>query len=88
MITKEDILESITGALLSDKPTHSINIPIGWIFQAMQQYAEEYHKTELLKLNKSDVTSSVCICECGKKASCPVCRDCFKKGLEREQTDL
>ena len=57
--TKEDILESITGALLSDKPTHSINIPIGWIFQAMQQYAEEYHQSELLKLNKSDVTSSV-----------------------------
>lgn len=88
MITKEDILESITGALLSDNPTHAINIPIGWIFQAMQQYAEEYHRSELLKLNKSDVISSVCICECGKEASCPVCRDCFKKGLEREQTDL
>ena len=57
MITKEDILESITGALLSDKPTHSINIPIGWIFQAMQQYAEEYHRAELLKLNKSDVSN-------------------------------
>jgi hypothetical protein len=59
MITKEEILESITGALSSDKPTHPINIPIGWILQAMQQYAEEYHKAELLKLNKSDVISSV-----------------------------
>lgn len=83
MITKEDILENITGALIYNKPTHAINIPIGWIYQAMQQYAEEYHRTELLKLNKSDVKSSVCICECGKQASCPICIDCFKKGLER-----
>ena len=58
------------------------------IYKAMQEYAEEYHRAELLKLNKSDVISSVCICECGKEASCPICRDCFKKGLEREQTDL
>ena len=63
MITKEDILEGITGALSSDKPTHSINIPIGWIYQAMQQYAEEYHQSELLKLNKSDVSVSVCKCK-------------------------
>lgn len=48
----------------------------------------EYYRTQLLKLNKSDVIGSVCICECGKEASCPICRDCFKKGLEREQTDL
>lgn len=33
MITKEDILESITGVLSSDKSTHAINIPIGWIYQ-------------------------------------------------------
>jgi len=51
MITKEDILESITGALLSDKPTHSINIPIGWIFQAMQQYAEERGQAEAIARN-------------------------------------
>ena len=51
-------------------------------------YAEEYHQSELLKLNKSDVISSVCICKCVKEASCPVCKDCFIKGLEREQTDL
>ena len=61
MITKEDILESITGALSSDKPTHSINIPIGWIYQAMQQYAEEYHQSEFLKLNKSDVRYQLAI---------------------------
>jgi len=29
------------------------------ILNAMQQYAEEYHLSELLKLNKSDVISSV-----------------------------
>ena len=28
--------------------------------KAMQEYAEEYHRAELLKLNKSDVISSVC----------------------------
>jgi len=70
---------------------HNIKISdkaIPHIITAMRQYAEEYHQTELLKLNKSDVISSVCICECGKEASCPICRDFFKKGLEREQTDL
>lgn len=30
------------------------------IYKAMQEYAEEYHRAELLKLNKSDVISSVC----------------------------
>ena len=30
-----------------------------YIEEAMQQYAEEYHQSELLKLNKSDVISSV-----------------------------
>ena len=54
MRTKEEILESITGKLSSDKLTHAINIPIGWIFQAMQQYAEEYHKDKILNLKKSD----------------------------------
>ena len=28
--------------------------------KAMQEYAEEYHRAELLKLNKSDVIGSVC----------------------------
>ena len=75
-MTKEDILESITGALSSDKPTHSINIPIGWIYQAMQQYAEEYHQAELLKLNKSDVISSVCNHEWNRQAFGKTCIKC------------
>jgi len=33
---------------------------IAFIIGAMKQYAEEYHQSELLKLNKSDVISSVC----------------------------
>jgi len=33
---------------------------IAFIIGAMQEYAEEYHQSELLKLNKSDVISSVC----------------------------
>ena len=43
----------IYGIKTSDK-----SIP--YIVQAMQEYAKEYHQTELLKLNKSDVISSVC----------------------------
>lgn len=78
-MTKEDILESITGALSSDKPTHSINIPIGWIYQAMQQYAEEYHQSELLKLNKSDVISSVCLCYRDDKGMVVLCSNCLKE---------
>lgn len=53
-----------------------------------QKERKHIQQSEINKLNKSDVISSVCICECGKEASCPICRDCFKKGLEREQTDL
>jgi hypothetical protein len=37
-------------------PDKSITFIIG----AMKQYAEEYHRAELLKLNKSDVISSIC----------------------------
>jgi hypothetical protein len=32
------------------------------ICHSMQQYAEEYHRTKLLKLNKSDVISSLRQC--------------------------
>lgn len=60
----------------------------GNMYAKICEAMEEYHKSELLKLNKSDVISSVCICECGKEAPCPICIDCFKKGLECEQTDL
>ena len=84
MIKKGDILtKKPSYQLLNARFYHTSDV-----LDAMQEYAEEYHRAELLKLNKSDVISSVCICECGKEASCPVCRDCFKKGLEREQTDL
>ena len=44
---------------------------------AMQEYAEEYHQSELLKLNKSDVISSVCTCKVsssnGKFKMCSNC---------------
>jgi hypothetical protein len=33
---------------------------ITYLIAAMHEYAEEYHRAELLKLNKSDVISSVC----------------------------
>jgi hypothetical protein len=33
---------------------------IAFIIGAMQEYAEEYHQSELLKLNKSDVSVTVC----------------------------
>jgi len=84
MIKKGDILtKKPSYQLLNARFYHTSDV-----LDAMQEYAEEYHRAELLKLNKSDVISSVCICECGKQASCPICIDCFKKGLEREQTDL
>ena len=35
-----------------------------FIVGAMKQYAEEYHQSELLKLNKSDVISSGYIYNC------------------------
>ena len=37
------------------------------ILNAMQQYAEEYHLSELLKLNKSDVISSLDLNESERK---------------------
>ena len=48
----------IYGIKTSDK-----SIP--YIVQAMQEYAKEYHQSELLNLNKSDVISSVCDCKGG-----------------------
>ena len=48
-----------------------------FIVGAMKQYAEEYHRAELLKLNKSDVISSVCDCAVPShdtdKFCCTVC---------------
>ena len=49
ILTKEDILESITGILSSNKLTDAINIPIGWIYQAMEMYVNEQNKNSLYK---------------------------------------
>ena len=38
-----------------------------FIVGAMKQYAEEYHQSELLKLNKSDVISSLDLNELERK---------------------
>ena len=50
------------------------------ILNAMQQYAEEYHLSELLKLNKSDVISSVCNHETFKvrNKTVEICKKCGK----------
>ena len=36
-----------------------------WFLQKIEQGLQEYHQSELLKLNKSDVISSVCKCKGG-----------------------
>lgn len=43
----------------------------------MQQYAEEYHRAELLKLNKSDVISSVCDCKQLENGKIVMCQKCL-----------
>jgi len=56
MRTKEEIIKEVFGAGgLHGLLYHNQNN----IEYAMQVYAEEYHKSELLKLNKSDVINSV-----------------------------
>ena len=63
--------------------------PIGNVLDAIQEYAEEYHQSELLKLNKSDVISSVCISCDEHKYTHDICIDCINKLiLENKQTDL
>lgn len=58
--------------------------------EAMQQYANEFHQTEINKLNKSDVISSVCICGYPNESAGyntnwkMVCSSCGKP----KQTDL
>ncbi len=51
------------------------------ILKAMQEYAEEYHQSELLKLNKSDVISSVCTHEETVKVRNKTIEICKKCGL-------
>jgi len=90
MTKPKDILDKklyaffmIYGIKISDK-----SMP--YIVQAMHEYAEEYHRTELLKLNKSDVISSVCICGYPNESAGyntnwkMVCSSCGKP----KQTDL
>jgi len=56
MIKKGDILtKKPSYQLLNARFYHTSDV-----LDAMQEYAEEYHQSELLKLNKSDVISSVC----------------------------
>ena len=43
----------------------------------MQEYAEEYHQSELLKLNKSDVISSVCDCKRLENGKIVMCQKCL-----------
>jgi hypothetical protein len=61
MRTKEEILMNIFKQNYTERifrfqklVNHDLTL------KAMQEYAEEYHRAELLKLNKSDVISSVC----------------------------
>lgn len=55
MIKKGDILtKKPSYQLLNARFYHTTDV-----LDAMQEYAEEYHQSELLKLNKSDVISSL-----------------------------
>jgi hypothetical protein len=61
MRTKEEILMNIFKQNYTERifrfqklVNHDLTL------KAMQEYAEEYHRAELLKLNKSDVIGSVC----------------------------
>jgi len=68
MRTKQEILKE-KGIYIGFKSTYDMDS----IFKAMQEYAEEYHRTELLKLNKSDVISSVCDCGYDEKGNTKIC---------------
>ena len=50
---------------------------IPYLIAAMQKYAEEYHRAELLKLNKSDVISSVCDCKQLENGKIVMCQKCL-----------
>lgn len=54
MRTKQEILKE-KGVYAGFKSTYDMDS----IYKAMDKYAEEYHQSELLKLNKSDVIISV-----------------------------
>lgn len=59
--------------------------------QYLEETDDEYKAlVRLLKkaLRQPPVISSVCYCKCGKESKSPLCYDCFKEELERQQTDL
>ena len=91
MRTKEEILMNIFKQNYTERifrfqklVNHCLTL------KAMQEYAEEYHRAELLKLNKSGVISTVCICgypneSAGHNTNWKmVCSSCGKP----KQTDL
>lgn len=64
MRTKEEILMNVFKQNCTERifrfqkvVNHDLTL------KAMQEYAEEYHRSELLKLNKSDVSVTVCKCK-------------------------
>lgn len=76
MIKKGDILtKKPSYQLLNARFYHTSDV-----LDAMQEYAEEYHQAELLKLNKSDVISSVCNHETIKvrNKTVEICKKCGK----------
>ena len=58
MRTKQEILKE-KGIYIGFKSTYDMDS----IFKAMQEYAEEYHRTELLKL-KAKIFCNICIIIC------------------------
>lgn len=45
-------------------------------------------KTQNTALRKTAVSGSAYTCDCGQKAKMPICFDCFKKGLERNDSPM
>lgn len=80
MRTKEEVLNSYIFFDNQSSNKSSIDIQTCILLQAMQEYAEEYHQSELLKLNKSAVMNSknypVCV-DC-KYESCKTWGQCLK----------
>lgn len=72
MRTKQEILKE-KGIYIGFKSTYDMDS----IFKAMDIYAEEYHQSELLKLNKSDVISSICECKRLENGKIVMCQKCL-----------
>ncbi len=49
----------------------------GNMYAKICEAMEEYHKSELLKLNKSDVISSVCDCKRLENGKIVMCQKCL-----------